>query len=289
MIGKLFSPRSGLLGDIVNGAIYTAFMAALLFAACALCPAAERLDVSILDRLDAPAATATTAAPDALDCSILAALDAPATTAPRQILDVSILSALDGDKPTTTTPNPATKPRVKPSRAALDALRRTVDVGDEVGSMCRPQASAATVTDYSYPTRSGLWTHPGNIRSHVMQGQHAGKLTADQVAKMSTAELEAWHSDDHEGRATTPVKVIATVPDWGGYSEFIWLDGSRHPTPQPGAYYPTFGRVLVPASATIQPTQQAPQSQPVRYQAGGCPGGVCPVQAPPSRLFKFRG
>lgn len=265
--GKLW-PRSGMLSELIDTAICLAAIAVIALTAATCCCGAERLDVSILDRLD----TTATAAPDALDCSILAALDAPAT-APAQLLDVSILSALDGNKAATT------KPRVKPSKAALEALRKAVDIGDEVGSMYKPLAAS----DYVYPQRhaSHQWTHPGNIRSHVMQGQHAGKLTAEQVAKMSNAKLEEWHSLDHEGKATPPVKTIAVAPaSWGGHSEFIWLDGSRHPTPQPGANYPTLGGVLVPA---VQSTQQAPQ--PVRVQSG-CPGSVCPVQVKPTKGLK---
>lgn len=159
-------------------------------------------------------------------------------------------------------PKPAVKPSREASRTVMPAVREPIPM--------------ATVTDYSYPTRSDHWTHPGTIRSHVLSGVHAGKLTPEQVALMTDAELEAWHSDDHEGKSHQPAKIAKTVaaaPNWGGYTRFIWTDGTTRDTPQPGTYYPTAGGVLVPASTTAA---NPVRSMPV-YRSGGCPGGNCPV------------
>lgn len=67
----------------------------------------------------------------------------------------------------------------------------------------------------SYPTRDARtwWTHPGdrtkpNIIAHLMSGQHAGKFNRETLEKMTLAELESLHSDDHEHRT----KAIAMAP-----------------------------------------------------------------------------
>lgn len=145
-------------------------------------------------------------------------------------------------------------------------------------------APTAKPLDWVYPLRGSHWTHPGTIRQHVLEGVHAGKLTAEQVAAMTDAELEAWHSDDHEGKAKKPAQVERVAeakprPKRGtltsdGVIYYEHSDGVYRARKEDGCDY-------TPSKAA------APAYQQPAYQSGGCPGGVCPVnRATPFRIFR---
>lgn len=51
----------------------------------------------------------------------------------------------------------------------------------------------------AYPTRGKLWSGCGGWQ-HLASGQHAGKFDPAWLQSLSNAELQALHSDDHEGR-----------------------------------------------------------------------------------------
>jgi hypothetical protein len=78
----------------------------------------------------------------------------------------------------------------------------------------KPQAVAA-----SYPTRGGHWTHSDPDLIHHLQthGNHAADFRGVDLSKFSREELEAMHSDDHEGRlkrqylAPTTTRVPVTT------------------------------------------------------------------------------
>lgn len=257
------------------------------------------LDLSILAKLDAPAAAPLTA--DRLDLSILDRLQ-PAAESPADMLDITLLDNLDS------------KPAIKPSKSALRSLGTAsgVDLGDEIGrEACKPERPQASI-EIDYPTRASNWTYPGAGRSALIQHlttapQHRGKFQLDTLARLETNELQALHSDDHEGRkkpvtiAKAPRPSAATCPDgvcpvpastgkqtgtkptagttsppsWGNVTSFGWLDGSWRSTPQPGTNYPTLGGVLVPLSGGVVSAPQAPRQQ--TYVRGNCPGGFCPL------------
>lgn len=270
----------------------------------AMASAQDTLDPSILAKLDAPTAAPKASPGDALDLSLLDRLDAPVTTA-ADALDLTLLDDLDR------TPG---KPAVKPSKAALRSLGAAsgVELGCEIGrESCRPEMPQASV-EIDYPTRGTNWSYPGVGRSALIQHlttapQHRGKFQIDTLARLETNELQALHSDDHEGRkkpitiveaprpsaatcpngacpvpastgkqaGMTPTTGTASPPSWGNVTSFGWLDGSWRSTPQPGTNYPTLGGVLVPLSGGAVSAPQALRPIVVR---GGCPGGVCPTR-----------
>lgn len=230
-----------------------------LASVCASAAGAEPLNLAILT--DTKPATANACEP--LDLRILTE-SVSITARPVEALDLAILS----DSPK------STKPAVKPAKQ--------VEFGKEVGGQCKP-VSATSVLDWAYPTRGAHWTHPGTIRQHVLEGVHAGKLTAEQVAAMTDAELEAWHSDDHEGKNRKPVRVErvadatpkpqpkrATLTS-GGVTYYEHSDGVYRARKEDGCEYE-------PSKAA------APAYQQPAYQSGGCPGGVCPT----NRVSAFR-
>lgn len=73
------------------------------------------------------------------------------------------------------------------------------------------KASAPKAT--GYPLRGSWWTHPGEIHSHLLSGEHRGKWPAGWVRSLSVAEAESLHADDHEGRVKSAYvpKIAATV------------------------------------------------------------------------------
>jgi len=221
---------------------------------------AEPLDLAILTDTKPIAARAS----EALDLRILAEPVAMAAR-PVEALDLSIL--IDA---------PTAKPMVKPS-----AESQRIEIGDEVGNQAKPFSAAL---DWVYPLRGSHWTHPGTIRQHVLEGVHAGKLSPEQVASMTDAELEAWHSDDHEGKAKKPAQVERVAeakprPKRGtltsdGVIYYEHSDGVYRARKEDGCDY-------TPSKAA------APAYQQPAYQSGGCPGGVCPVnRATPFRIFR---
>lgn len=274
----------------------------LLFLWAGMASAQEKLDISILAKLEAP--TAAQAPRDALDLSLLDRLDAPAATA-ADALDLSLLDDLD------TKPG---KPAVKPSKAALRSLgvASGVELGCEIGrESCRPEMPQASV-EIDYPTRGTNWSYPGVGRSALIQHlttapQHRGKFTLDTLAKLETNELQALHSDDHEGRkkpitiaeaprpsaatqpngasspvpastgkqaGMTPTTGTASPPSWGG-TRFYWPSrGAWYDSPEPGMNYPEMGGVLIPLGSV----QSAPQASRPIVIRGNCPNGVCPLQ-----------
>lgn len=298
-------PRWGLwtFSDVVDIAIILAAIAVVSIGWAAIASAQDTpLDPSILAKLDAP--SAAQAPRDSLDLSLLNGLDQPASTAPSEAMDVTLLDALDG---------PTGKPAVKPSKAALRSLGAAsgVDLGDEIGrGACRPEQPQASI-EIDYPTRSSNWTYPGAGRSALIQHlttapQHRGKFQLDTLARLETNELQALHSDDHEGRkkpvtiAEAPTPSAATCPDgvcpvpastgqsgkmppvavspptWGG-TRFYWPSrGAWLDSPEPGTNYPTMGGVLVPLGGGAVSAPQATRQQV--YVRGNCPGGFCPTK-----------
>ncbi len=221
---------------------------------------AEPLDLAILTDTKPIAARAS----EPLDLAILTDTK-PIAARASEALDLSIL--IDA---------PTAKPMVKPS-----AESQRNEIGNEVGNQAKPFSAAL---DWVYPLRGSHWTHPGTIRQHVLEGVHAGKLTAEQVAAMTDAELEAWHSDDHEGKAKKPAQVERVAeakprPKRGtlasdGVIYYEHSDGVYRARKEDGCDY-------TPSKAA------APAYQQPAYQSGGCPGGVCPVnRATPFRIFR---
>lgn len=303
-------PNRGIsnLIDAAIVAVSLGFVIACAMAGCSTLSHAQEtaaLDLSILQRLDAPTAAPTTVG-DRLDLSILDRLDTPAATGPVESLDLMLLDDLD------TKPG---RPAVKPSREALRSLGTAsgVDLGDEIGrEACRPTQPQASL-EIDYPTRESNWTYPGVGRSALIQHlttapQHRGKFDLDTLARLETNELQALHSDDHEGRkksvaiaeaprqsaatcpngacpvpastgkqaGMTPTTGTASPPSWGNVTSFGWTDGTWRSSPQPGANYPTLGGVLIPLGST--PAASQPVSSGRVYFRGPCPGGVCPVR-----------
>lgn len=235
----------------------------VLASSCAAVPAAEPLNLAILT--DAKPVTAKACEP--LDLRILTE-SVSITARPVEALDLSILSDA-----------PASKPAVKQSSAS-----RQVELGKEVGGQCKP-VSATSVLDWAYPTRGSHWTHPGTIRQHVLEGVHAGKLTAEQVAAMTDAELEAWHSDDHEGKNRKPVQVERVADATHATKKKAGTLNSNGVT----YYEHRDGIYRAKKDDACEYADPAKQSLPV-YQPvqGGCPGGVCPTNrfASPFRIFR---
>lgn len=95
---------------------------------------------------------------------------------------------------------------------------RIVSVGPPRVVVEPPVTAPQAPVYLAYPTRRSNWSYPGNIRQHVMSGEHRGKLDPAWVAAQSDASLRAWHSDDHERRvkweyvvrpSTTPATAAA--------------------------------------------------------------------------------
>lgn len=238
-------------------------LALLVVSSCAnYAPAAEPLNLAILT--DTKPVAARSAEP--LDLRILAE---PVTAKPVEALDLTILSDTPAVKP-------IAKPAVKPSASAKRA-----ELGSEAGNQCRP----VSALDWAYPTRGAHWTHPSTIRQHVTEGIHAGKLTAEQVAAMTDAELEAWHSDDHEGKGRKPVqveRVADATPAAKKKAGTLNSNGVTYYEHRDGIY-------RAKKDDACEYSDPAKQSGPV-YQPvqGGCPGGVCPTNrfASPFRIFR---
>ncbi len=70
---------------------------------------------------------------------------------------------------------------------------------------------------------------------------------------------------------------VATVPpqNYGGYTRFIWTDGTTRSTPQPGAYYPAAGGLLIPVNST--PVSTSPRTGHWETRRV-CHGGTCSLQ-----------
>lgn len=67
-----------------------------------------------------------------------------------------------------------------------------------------PQEPKATER-VGYPTRSMWWSHPGprthaNLVAHLHAGEHAGLFDPRWLASLNVDQLEALHSDHHEGK-----------------------------------------------------------------------------------------
>lgn len=278
------------------------------------------LDISILAKLDAPSAAPVTAkSADALDLSLLDRLDQPAATAPGDALDVTLLDALDG---------PKGKPAVKPSKAALRSLGAAsgVDLGCEIGrEHCRPEMPQASLNGVNLrdtainPPNSRKWNRPDDERQaliehligHPNHSPHG--FTFETLNRLDLATLERLHSNDHDHRlnlqasnpatprqsaatnatgaatvtdgpkpaGTKPTNASTSPPTWGNVTSFQWLDGTYRSSPQPGASYPTLGGVLVPrgsSSTTYQAIGTTRPWDPMERYRGNCPGGVCPVR-----------
>lgn len=207
---------------------------AALCAAC-LCSVAraDELDLSLLVP-DSDQYAAVSASPDdVLDLSILGC--EPVSTAPASdTLDLTILGCQPSAKPTGNV------------GAGLDT--RATD-------RLLPAVNTPLPATVNYPTRSNVWTHPGSGReallTHLQSGEHAGKWDARWLATLSTDQLEALHSDDHEHvalRKLTSAIADATVPS------------APKPASKPDPPKPV---------ATVQQVTTAPRSN--------CPGGVCPT------------
>lgn len=297
------------LSDLFDIAIIAAAVAVVLTGWAAMARAQDALDISILAKLDAPAAAPVTAKAETLDLSVLDGLDMPTATA-ADGLDVTLLDALD---------SPTAKPAVKPSKAALRSLGAAsgVDLGCEIGRQCRPQQPQASVNGVNLrdatinPPNGRIWERPDDERQSLIEhlighpNHSPHKFTFDALSKLDLPTLERLHSNDHDGRlaaitaprppvatncpngvcpvpsptaqtGTKPTVVAASPPAWGG-TRFWWpSQGQWRDSPEPGVNYPSMGGVLVPSELTPKVTPKAFQSQPV-YVRGNCPGGVCPV------------
>jgi hypothetical protein len=70
-----------------------------------------------------------------------------------------------------------------------------------VTNLCPAAAKVEPVRSLrGYPLRNTWWTHPGEIHSHLLTGEHRNKWPADWLRSLTTAEAEALHADDHEGK-----------------------------------------------------------------------------------------
>jgi len=204
-------PRWGLwtFSDAVDIAIWLTAIAAVSIGWAAMASAQDApLDLSILAKLDAPAAAPIAAkSTDTLDLSLLDRLDQPAATAPGDALDVTLLDALDDA--------PKVKPAVKPSKAALRSLGAAsgVDLGCEIGrEHCRPEMPTASLNGVNLrdtavnPPNSRKWNRPDDERQaliehligHPNHSPHG--FTFDALNRLDLATLERLHSNDHDGR-----------------------------------------------------------------------------------------
>jgi hypothetical protein len=97
------------------------------------------------------------------------------------------------------------------------ALCSSVACADEYGyqtvpSFYRARDVAAAISRHQpYPTahRRSNWSHPGNIRSHVL-AEHSRDVDPAWIAAQSDASLRAFHSDHHEGRVQWQFVTRAT-------------------------------------------------------------------------------
>lgn len=228
----------------------------MLLSVAALCAAslcsvarADTLDLSLLIP-DSDQVAAVSAAPDdVLDLSILGC--EPVSTAPASkgsdVLDLTILGCQPPAKPT--------------GNVGAGLSTKAIDRLLPVETKIMP----ATV---DYPTRSNVWTHPGSGREallqHLQSGEHAGKWDARWLATLTTQQLEALHSDDHEHvalRKLTGAIADATVPN-------APKPASKPDPPKQVAVQPK------PVNASNSPGEFLPM---YRYQSS-CPGGVCPTK-----------
>lgn len=90
----------------------------------------------------------------------------------------------------------------KPSAKLSPEAQKKLDA-----SRAKPKTDLSELSPH-YPVRDSRtwWTHPGqrtkaNIINHLLSGEHAGKFRREVLEKMTLAELESLHSDDHERKA----------------------------------------------------------------------------------------
>lgn len=101
-------------------------------------------------------------------------------------------------------------------------------------------AVAAAPARAGYPVRGSLWTHPGNVKAHLMTGVHQGKWTAEWVNSLTNLEAESLHSDDHEGRV-----------DWRYVPGYASVPATAsHPTPAVSYTPRTLGWSYCPPGGT---------------------------------------
>ncbi len=110
-----------------------------------------------------------------------------------------------------------------------------------------PEPVAAISRHQSYPTahRRANWSYPGNIRQHVLSGEHRGKLDPAWVAAQSDASLRAWHSDDHEGRVRWEYVVrpsASSSPPQAQPRAAVYCPSGNCPTSRPGLFQGWFRR-----------------------------------------------
>lgn len=208
-------------------------VAALLAASLCSVLKADELDLSLLVPDSEQYAAVSASAGDILDLSILGC--EPVSTAPASdVLDVTILGCQPPEKPTGSI------------GAGLDT--RAID-------RLLPAKSTPMPATVQYPTRANVWTHPGSGREallqHLQSGEHAGKWDARWLATLTTQQLEALHSDDHEHVALK--KLTAAIAD-------ATVTSAPKPASKPDPPKPV---------ATVQQVATAPRSN--------CPGGVCPT------------
>lgn len=207
-----------------------------------------------------------------------------ATTAP---LDLSVFDDVIPAAPVEP-PKPVAPPKPKPSGQAVKAAPgHSIEV-------------PATV-DLDYPIRGEWWTHPGLTRedliNHLLIAEaHAGEFTRDTLNRLTMAELESLHSDDHEGHVKPitpsgqrPVQVMQAdqtepiqVAEVGRL--YQWPSTGRwHSTPQPGMNYydQSTGAWIIKTATSAAPLPQQTSvrvTTPRLLPQSSCPGGVCPVR-----------
>lgn len=239
-------------------------------------------DVECLYPLAVAAPGATRCSPVDLSAFDVDAVALVATTAP---LDLSVFDDVIPAAPVEP-PKPVAPPKPKPSGQAVKvAPGQSIEV--------------PAMTDLDYPIRGQWWTHPGVTREDLIEHlliaeAHAGEFTRDTLNRLTMAELESLHSDDHEGHVKPitpsghrPVQVMQVdeiepvqVADVG--RTYFWPSTRRwHATPQPGmTYYDQATGARIDTTAVAP----APQQTTIRINTprlipqSFCPGGVCPIR-----------
>lgn len=304
--------RKRLPVDVLGFMLLCAGVIALV--ACASAYGDEPADLfAAFQALDCGPVTTAPVDDDALDLTVFEALAPVAATATTSAdhLDVAIFKVLNCEPPAN-----------KDQQAEKASLPKR-DTSASVNKLLN-QSGVMLPATVSYPMRSDWWTHPtantreGLIRHLQLEGMHAGKFDRAYLDSLTTAQLEALHSDDHEGKATlrlTQAIAAATVPapepvvplpyaivgphksgadvaaslkspssnsrDWSKIgSEFYWRsDKTWRPDPEPGTHYTGFG-VLVPDDSAVKANPPAVHSRsaPAVRYQQSCPGGKCPTR-----------
>ncbi len=126
----------------------------------------------------------------------------------------------------------------------------------------RPVVKVAALRT-GYPLRGSLWSGCPNWQ-HLDTGEHRGKFDRAWLASLTPSEVQALHSDDHEGRVN-------------------WQYAVRPPSKPSPEVAKTFKSNVNPPEISI--------SHPVTFSLpasmSSCPGGNCPAQSQSQRVGLF--